>query len=124
MIVLGIDPGYAIVGCGVVEYKNNHFTMLDYGAVTTPAGMPFNIRLERIYDGVSELMEKYKPEAMSIEKLFITTTRKRLSMSARRGESSFSPRRSTVSRFSSIHPCRSNRASSVTDALRRSRCRR
>ena len=70
MIVLGIDPGYAIVGCGVVEYKNNHFTMLDYGAVTTPAGMPFNIRLERIYDGVSELMEKYKPEAMSIEKLF------------------------------------------------------
>ena len=56
MIVLGIDPGYAIVGCGVVEYKNNHFTMLDYGAVTTPAGMPFNIRLERIYDGVSELM--------------------------------------------------------------------
>ena len=33
MIVLGIDPGYAIVGCGVVEYKNNHFTMLDYGAV-------------------------------------------------------------------------------------------
>lgn len=76
MIVLGIDPGYAIVGCGVVEYKNNHFTMLDYGAVTTPAGMPFNIRLERIYDGVSELMEKYKPEAMSIEKLFYNNNAK------------------------------------------------
>lgn len=99
MIVLGIDPGYAIVGCGVVEYKNNHFTMLDYGAVTTPAGMPFNIRLERIYDGVSELMEKYNPEAMSIEKLFYNNNAKRLSMSARRGESSSSPRRSTVSRF-------------------------
>lgn len=124
MIVLGIDPGYAIVGCGVVEYKNNHFTMLDYGAVTTPAGMPFNIRLERIYDGVSELMEKYKPEAMSIEKLFYNNNAKRLSMSARRGAFSSSPRRSTVSRFSSIRPCRSNRASSVTDALRRSRCRR
>lgn len=124
MIVLGIDPGYAIVGCGVVEYKNNHFTMLDYGAVTTPAGMPFNIRLERIYDGVSELMEKYKPEAMSIEKLFYNNNAKRLSMSARRGESSFSPHRSTVSRFSSIRPCRSNRASSVTDAPKRSRCRR
>ena len=76
MIVLGIDPGYAIVGCGVVEYKNNHFTMLDYGAVTTPAGMPFNLRLERIYDGVSELMEKYKPEAMSIEKLFYNNNAK------------------------------------------------
>lgn len=73
--------------------------MLDYGAVTTPAGMPFNIRLERIYDGVSELMEKYNPEAMSIEKLFYNNNAKRLSMSARRGESSFSPRRSTVSRF-------------------------
>ena len=76
MIVLGIDPGYAIVGCGVVEYKNNHFTMLNYGAVTTPAGMPFNIRLERIYDGVSELMEKYNPEAMSIEKLFYNNNAK------------------------------------------------
>ena len=49
---------------------------IDYGAVTTPAGMPFNIRLERIYDGVSELMEKYKPEAMSIEKLFYNNNAK------------------------------------------------
>lgn len=88
MIVLGIDPGYAIVGCGVVEYKNNHFTMLDYGAVTTPAGMPFNIRLERIYDGVSELMEKYKPEAMSIEKLFYNNNAKTvIDVSQARGRS-------------------------------------
>ena len=42
MIVLGIDPGYAIVGCGVVEYKNNHFRVLDYGAITTQAHTPFN----------------------------------------------------------------------------------
>ena len=124
MIVLGIDPGYAIVGCGVVEYKNNHFTMLDYGAVTTPAGMPFNIRLERIYDGVSELMEKYKPEAMSIEKLFYNTNAKTVIDVSQARAFSSSPRRSTVSRFSSIRPCRSNRASSVTDAPKRSRCRR
>ena len=76
MIVLGIDPGYAIVGCGVVEYRNNHFTMLEYGAVTTPAGMPFNVRLEKIYDGVSALMEKYSPQAMSIEKLFYNNNAK------------------------------------------------
>ena len=111
MIVLGIDPGYAIVGCGVVEYKNNHFTMLDYGAVTTPAGMPFNIRLERIYDGVSELMEKYNPEAMSIEKLFYNNNAKNgYRCQPGEGEFLFSPRRSTVSRFLSIHPCRSKQS--------------
>ena len=40
MIVLGIDPGYAIVGCGVVEYKNNHFRVITYGAITTEAHTP------------------------------------------------------------------------------------
>ena len=50
MIVLGIDPGYGIVGYGVVEYHNNHFRVLDYGAITTEAHTPFNERLERIYD--------------------------------------------------------------------------
>ena len=42
MIVLGIDPGYAIVGYGVVEYHNNKFRMLDFGAITTEAHTPFN----------------------------------------------------------------------------------
>lgn len=124
MIVLGIDPGYAIVGCGVVEYKNNHFTMLDYGAVTTPAGMPFNIRLERIYDGVSELMEKYKPEAMSIEKLFYNNNAKTvIDVSQARGVLVLAAQKHRIP-ILSIRPCRSNRASSATDAPKRSRCRR
>lgn len=76
MIILGIDPGYAIVGYGVVEYKNNHFTVLDYGVVTTPAGMPFNKRLEIIYDGISEVITKHKPVSMSIEKIFYNTNAK------------------------------------------------
>ena len=46
MIVLGIDPGYAIVGYGVIDYVGNHFTVVDYGAITTPAGMDFNRRLD------------------------------------------------------------------------------
>lgn len=76
MIILGIDPGYAIVGYGVVEYKNNHFTVLDYGVVTTAAGMPFNKRLEIVYDGISEVITKHKPVSMSIEKIFYNTNAK------------------------------------------------
>ncbi len=76
MIVLGIDPGYAIVGCGVVEYKNNHFRVLDYGAITTQAHTPFNERIEKIFDEAAALMVKYKPDAMAIEKLFFNTNQK------------------------------------------------
>ena len=76
MIVLGIDPGYAIVGCGVVEYQNNHFRMLHYGAVTTEAHTPFNERLETIYNGVLALMQTFRPQAMAIEKLFFNTNQK------------------------------------------------
>ena len=76
MIVLGIDPGYAIVGYGVVEYHNNHFKVLDYGAITTEAHTPFNERLERIYDCACMLVERYRPDAMAIEKLFFNTNQK------------------------------------------------
>jgi crossover junction endodeoxyribonuclease RuvC len=76
MIILGIDPGYAIVGYGVIEYKNNHFTVLSYGAVITAAGTPFNERLEHIYDGIAEIIEKYKPVSLSIEKLFYNSNAK------------------------------------------------
>ncbi len=76
MIVLGIDPGYAIVGCGVVEYKSNHFRMLEYGAITTEAHTPFNERIEKIFDEAYALICKYKPDAMAIEKLFFNTNQK------------------------------------------------
>ena len=76
MIILGIDPGYAIVGYGILEYSNNHFTTIHYGAVTTPAGMPFNRRLQIIYDELDVLISKCKPEVMAIEKLFYNTNAK------------------------------------------------
>src|SRR5699024_5467130 len=59
MRVLGIDPGYAIVGWGVVEYIGNRFTPVDFGAVTTPADMPFEQRLAAVYEGVSRVMRDY-----------------------------------------------------------------
>lgn len=76
MRILGIDPGYAIVGYGVVDYISNHFTVVDYGAVTTQAHTDFDLRLQAIYNGLSCLIEKYKPDAMSIEKLFFNTNTK------------------------------------------------
>ena len=76
MVILGIDPGYAIVGYGVIEYQNNHFRVLDFGAITTKAHTDFNDRLLHIHAGLTNLIEIYRPEAMAIEKLFFNTNQK------------------------------------------------
>lgn len=73
MRILGIDPGYATIGYGVIDYDKNRFTVVGYGAVTTPADMPFPLRLKSIYDDLLVLIEKYKPEYLSIEKLYFNT---------------------------------------------------
>ena len=75
MTVLGIDPGYAIVGFGVLRYERSRFTVLDFGAITTPAGMEFSLRLKSIFDDMCYLFDKYHPEAMAIEKLFFNTNK-------------------------------------------------
>lgn len=76
MRILGIDPGYAIVGYGVLEYNNMHFKPVGYGAITTDAGDPFHKRLESIDRDMGYLLDKYKPDAMAVEKLFFTTNQK------------------------------------------------
>ncbi len=76
LIILGIDPGYAIVGYGIIEYINNHFKVIDFGAVTTRAHTDFTDRLLYIHTELSLLIEKYKPDAMAIEKLFFNTNAK------------------------------------------------
>lgn len=73
MTILGIDPGYAITGYGVVRYEVGRFTVLDYGAATTPAKTDFSSRLELVYDQIGLVMKKWKPDALSIEQLFFTT---------------------------------------------------
>ena len=73
MIILGIDPGLAIVGWGVIEYRNTKFRTLAYGSIQTPAGMRTEERLRAIYDGMRELIEKYHPEAVAVEELFFNT---------------------------------------------------
>ena len=70
MRVLGIDPGYAIVGWGVTDYTGNRFSPVAFGAVTTEARVAFERRLAQVYDGVLEVMRTHQPEALSIEQLF------------------------------------------------------
>ena len=76
MVILGIDPGYATVGCGVAEYSLNRFTLLGYGAIETKPHTPFNERLEKIYDQTAELIERFKPDAVSMEKLYFNSNQK------------------------------------------------
>ncbi len=73
MIILGIDPGLAIVGWGVVDYSGSRFTTLGYGSIETPAGMATEQRLSLIFDSIGRLIEKYRPEQMAIEELFFNT---------------------------------------------------
>lgn len=73
MIILGIDPGLAIVGWGVIEYRNSKFRTVAYGSLQTPAGMRTEERLAAIFDGMNELIEKYRPDAMAVEELFFNT---------------------------------------------------
>lgn len=70
MRILGIDPGYAIVGYGVIEAARGRYEAIEYGAVTTRAGDDFGMRLREIYEGMTELIGSLKPQAASVEKLY------------------------------------------------------
>ncbi|NLL92061.1 MAG: crossover junction endodeoxyribonuclease RuvC [Ruminococcaceae bacterium] len=76
MRVIGIDPGYAIVGYGIVDYSNNSFKTVCYGAIRTEAGIPFDQRLLKISDNLEKLFKRFNPDSMSIEKLFFTSNQK------------------------------------------------
>ena len=66
MKIIGIDPGLAIVGYGVIEAEGRQVKLIDYGTVTTPAGMPLPDRLNIIYQGVFQIVSTYKPDAVVI----------------------------------------------------------
>lgn len=72
MRILGIDPGLAIMGYGLIEENASRLKMLDYGAVYTDAGMPFPERLNCIFDGLSRLIEEMKPDSVAFEELFFS----------------------------------------------------
>ncbi len=72
MIILGIDPGLAIVGWGVVEYRSGKFKTLGYGAIRTPAGTRTEERLAGIYRDLNTVIDHFKPDEMAVEELFFT----------------------------------------------------
>lgn len=76
MIIMGIDPGFAIMGYGIVQYQGNHFDVLDYGAVTTHADLPLAKRLLLLEEGLVQLLKQYKPEAVAVEDLFFNNNAK------------------------------------------------
>lgn len=72
MVILGIDPGLAIVGWGVLDYQNTRFRPLAYGSIRTPAGMDTPERLAIIHRDLSAIIDRYKPAEMAVEELFFT----------------------------------------------------
>lgn len=76
MIILGIDPGYAIVGYGILGYTAQRFIVGGYGAITTESDMPFERRLEYIYDELGVIIAKARPDAVAVEELFFTSNQK------------------------------------------------
>jgi crossover junction endodeoxyribonuclease RuvC len=73
---LGIDPGIATVGFGVVETDGANTRLVRYGVISTPAGMRLALRLQQIYHDTSELVELFRPDALAIEELFFNTNLK------------------------------------------------
>ena len=72
MIVLGIDPGVATIGFGVVRAERQKNTLVQYGVITTPPGIPLSSRLLQISDDMEELIRTFHPDEMAVEELFFT----------------------------------------------------
>lgn len=73
MRVLGIDPGYAIVGYGILDYDGYKFSTVSYGAITTSSKDKFSTRIDTIYNDMKTLIKTFKPEALAIERLYFNT---------------------------------------------------
>ena len=73
MRILGIDPGLAIVGWGVLDYDGVRFKPVAYDSIQTPAGLPVETRLEQIYTDLNRIIDTYHPESVAIEELFFNT---------------------------------------------------
>ena len=77
MKILGLDPGNAITGYGLITADSGEYIMEEYGALRTPAGMPQEQRLKMLYDKLNELLERIEPDQVAVEELFFnrnTTT--------------------------------------------------
>ena len=76
MRILGIDPGFAITGYSIIDYIGNKFKLISSGAILTEAHTSFPVRLEKIYNDLKQIIDEFKPDAMSIEELFFNNNAK------------------------------------------------
>jgi len=74
--ILGIDPGFAIVGYGVIDYNKNKFEVVEYGAITTEAGEEMNSRFKTIHDDLNTIIKRTNPDFMAIEQLYFNSNQK------------------------------------------------
>ena len=73
MIILGIDPGFATVGWGVIKTERGNATVIDYGVITTPKEERLPTRLAMLETGIKKLIEKFNPDEIALEELFFNT---------------------------------------------------
>ncbi len=73
MIILGLDPGYATIGYGVIEKSERGVAAVDYGVITTPPDETIAVRLAMIDEAMSAIMDKFSPDCVSVEELFFNT---------------------------------------------------
>lgn len=76
MRILGIDPGYAILGYGILDMTGNHFSVVTYGSILTDAKMDMASRLQVLYDNLCALIDEYRPQEAAIEELFFNNNAK------------------------------------------------
>lgn len=76
MTIMGIDPGIATVGFGIISVEGNTQRPLSYGIISTNAGLRLSVRLSQIYDDMNELIKTFNPDAIAVEELFFNTNQK------------------------------------------------
>jgi len=76
MTIMGIDPGFALMGYGVIEKNGQRLTPIDCGVIQTPAGMRNSLRLKLLYENLCKLISHFKPDAIAVEELFYHTNAK------------------------------------------------
>ena len=108
MLALGIDPGTAICGYGLVKLERSRLIPIHYGSILTDKDMLPEKRLQIIYEALTGLIKEYKPDFMSVEKLFITTMTTAIAVGQARGVIVLSAPW-PICRFMNIHRSRSNR---------------
>ena len=74
--ILGVDPGYAILGWGLIEYQSSKYRLIDFGTIETDKDMPQPLRLKEVFLGLSDVIEQYQPAVCSVEQLFFNSNQK------------------------------------------------